>query len=275
MCKKLISKNKIQFYLIIFATVFLSGCVGVGGEYKDTVEEKSGETKYFDRGSPIEEIFDIVYEITNDGSLAFNIQQNLLLLEYEADLIDIHVKYGTKANPVGSILLNTFLIGIPLLIDPSEQVDMFTGYEASDNVIRTIRKNARKTGDRKWHKFPVDGTKVNIESDGVIVFNGLKQKANDIGFVFRDARRNSKIYGDTGKINSVTVKVKGDLSDITEKINIQQIDTYPVQSVLWSSNTYKYLGKGGSNRDTLDKKISNLSPLFFLFIENSIVLFIN
>jgi len=83
MCKKLISKNKIQFYLIIFATVFLSGCVGVGGEYKDTVEEKSGETKYFDRGSPIEENFDIVYEITDDGSLAFNIQQNLLLLEYE------------------------------------------------------------------------------------------------------------------------------------------------------------------------------------------------
>ena len=217
MCKKLISKNKIQFYLIIFATVFLSGCVGFGGEYKDTVEEKSGETKYFDRGSPIEENFDIVYEITDDGSLAFNIQQNLLLLEYEADLIDVHVKYGTKANPVGSILLNTFLIGIPLLIDPSEQVDMFTGYEASDNVIRTIRKNARKTGVRKWHKFSVDGTKVNIESDGVILFNGLKQKTNDIGFVFRDARRNSKIYGDTGKINSVTVKVKGDLSDITKK----------------------------------------------------------
>ena len=263
MCKKLISINKIQFYLIIFATIFLSGCAGVGGEYKETVEEKSGETKYFDKGSPIEENFDISYEVTNDGALAFNIQQNLLLLEYEADLIDIHIKEGERANPVWAITGSVLLLGIPLLVAPSEVSDTFTGLETSDNVIRTIRKNARKTGNRKWHKFPVDGTKVNIESDGVIVFNGLKQKTNDIGFVFRDARRNSKVYGDTGKINSVTVKVKGDLSDITKKINIQEIDTYPVQTVLWSSNTYKYLGKGGSNRDTLDKKISSMAELEF------------
>jgi len=263
MCKKLISKNKIQLYLIIFSTVFLSGCVGFGGEYKETVEEKSGETKYFDRGSPIEENFDISYEVTNDGALAFNIQQNLLLLEYEADLIDVHVKHGTKANPVGSILMNTFLIGLPLLINTSEQVDMFTGYEASDNVIRTIRKNARKTGDRKWHKFSVDSTKVNIESDGVIVFNGLKQKANDIGFVFRDARRNSKVYGDTGKISSVIVKVKGDISDITKKIDIQEIDTYPVESVLWSSNTYEFLGKSESNHVNFNTRISNMAKLEF------------
>ncbi|MDC9721361.1 MAG: hypothetical protein PSN34_01135 [Urechidicola sp.] len=259
MCKKLISKNKIQFYLIIFATVFLSGCAGVGGEYKDTVEEKSGETKYFDKGHPIEENFDISYEVTDDGALAFNIQQNLLLFEYEADLIDIHVKHGTKANPVGSILLNTFLIGIPLLVNTSNQVDMFTGYETSDNVVRTIRKNARKTGVRKWHKFSVAGPQVNIESDGVILFNGLKQKTNDIGFVFRDARRNSKIYGNTGEISSVIVKVKGDLSNIAKKINIQEIDAYPLRTVLWSSNTYKYLGKGGSNHDTLDKKISSMA----------------